>query len=265
MASSRLPGKPLALIEGQPMIRWVWEAVRAVPAIGEACVATDSDEVRQAVEAFGGRAVMTRSDHKSGTDRVAEVARHLGADVVLNVQGDEPLMRPDVLAALVHGFTRERPPGTAGCPMGTLVAPVADPAETMDPGRAKVVCRRDGRALYFSRSPIPYDRDRRGGVKVYKHIGVYAFRRDFLLEFASLPASELELAEQLEQLRALENGHDIMTVPVCYDGFGVDTPEDLERARRELAVRRPEPRARPEDAAAPPAPCRASRPERPGP
>lgn len=231
LAATRLPNKPLADIGGRPMIQWVWEAARQAKCVSEVIVATDSPQIASVVNGFGGRAVMTRADHRSGTDRVAEVARGLDVDVLVNVQGDEPLLPPSALESLVARF------GPSPCAMGTLVHEEFDPAELANPARVKVVCRADGRALYFSRSMIPFDRDRRGTGRFFKHLGIYAYRRDFLLELANLPPSPLEELEQLEQLRVLENGHDILVVPVAYDGFGVDTPEDLEAMRRVVAVR----------------------------
>ena len=230
LASTRLPRKPLADICGRPMIRWVWDAARRAKGVTDVIVATDNEEIAQVVGAFGGRAVMTRGDHRSGTDRVAEVARELSVDIVVNVQGDEPLLPPSALEALVARFA------PSACAMGTLVHEESDPAELANPARVKVVCRADGRALYFSRSLIPHDRDGRGTGRYFKHLGVYAYRRDFLLELSRLPPSPLEELEQLEQLRVLENGHDILVVPVVYDGFGVDTPADLDAMR--AAVKR---------------------------
>lgn len=232
LASTRLPRKPLADIGGKPMIQWTWEAAKRARGIDQVIVATDEPEILEAVRAFGGVAQMTRSDHRTGTDRIAEVARELDVDVVVNVQGDEPLLPPSALEALVAGF------GPSACPMGTLAHEENDPAELANPARVKIACRKDGRALYFSRSVIPFDRDRRGTGRYLKHLGVYAYRRDFLLQLASMPASPLEELEQLEQLRVLENGHDILVVPVVYDGFGVDTPEDLAAMRE--AVKRQE-------------------------
>lgn len=231
LASTRLPRKPLADIAGRPMIEWVWDAARRARCVSEVVIATDSAEIAQVVKGFGGHAVMTRPEHRSGTDRVAEVARELDVDVLVNVQGDEPLLPPSALEALVARF------GPSSCAMGTLVHEESDPAELANPARVKVVCRADGRALYFSRSVIPFDRDRRGTGRFFKHLGVYAYRRDFLLQLATLPPSPLEEIEQLEQLRVLENGHDILVVPVAYDGFGVDTPEDLEAMRRAVSLR----------------------------
>jgi 3-deoxy-manno-octulosonate cytidylyltransferase (CMP-KDO synthetase) len=231
LGSTRLPRKALADILGKPMVQWTYEAVRAARSVGEVIVATDSPEIAAAIEACGGRAAMTSPDHKSGTDRVAEVARDLDADVIVNVQGDEPLISHAALDALVTRFS------ASSCAMGTLVHAESDPAELANPARVKVVCRADGRALYFSRSIVPFDRDNRGTAKYWKHLGVYAYRRAFLLELAKMPVSPLEEIEQLEQLRVLENGHDILTVPVAYDGFGVDTPDDLEAMRRAIKQR----------------------------
>ena len=228
MASTRLPGKPLADIGGRPMIQWVWDSARKARGVGDVVVATDSPEIVDAVKGFGGRAALTGAEHPSGTDRVAEVARGLDADVVINVQGDEPLLPPSALEALVAKF------GPSACAMGTLVHAEANPEELANPARVKVVCRADGRALYFSRSIIPFDRDRKGGARYFKHLGVYAYRRDFLLSLAQLPPSYLEQVEQLEQLRVLEHGHDILVVPVAYDGFGVDTPADLDAMRKRV-------------------------------
>ncbi|MBI4863784.1 MAG: 3-deoxy-manno-octulosonate cytidylyltransferase [Candidatus Riflebacteria bacterium] len=226
MASTRLPGKPLADIAGKPMIQWAWECASGARGVDDVVVATDSPRIVEAVERFGGRAMLTRADHASGTDRVAEVATRIDARIVINLQGDEPLLPMAALETLVSRFGEDR------CPMGTMVTPLTDPAELANPARVKVVCRRDGRALYFSRLPIPCDRDGSGGYRYMKHLGVYIFRREFLLEFARIPPSPLEETERLEQLRALENGHEILVVPVEYDGQGVDTPDDLEAVRR---------------------------------
>lgn len=232
LASTRLPRKPLADICGKPMIQWTWEAARRARGVTEVIVATDEAEIADVVKGFGGVAKMTRSDHRTGTDRIAEVARELDVDIVINVQGDEPLLPASALEALVERF------GPSACPMGTLAHVETDPKELANPARVKIACRRDGRALYFSRSIIPFDRDARGTFSYLKHLGVYAYRRQFLLELASLQPSPLEESEQLEQLRVLENGHDILVVPVAYDGFGVDTPEDLAAMRE--AVKRQE-------------------------
>lgn len=227
LESTRLPRKILRDLLGKPMIQWVWEAARASRYAHDVVVATDSPEIDAAVAAFGGRVIRT-GEHPSGTDRIAEAARYLESDVVVNVQGDQPLLDPRALDKLVEGFLG----GT--CAMGTLVTPMHDPEEYRNPERVKVVGRRDGRALYFSRAAIPFTREGIGGTAVYKHIGVYIYRRQFLLEFTRLERTGLEVAESLEQLRALEHGHDIALTVVDAEGFGVETVDDLELAKRKL-------------------------------
>jgi 3-deoxy-manno-octulosonate cytidylyltransferase (CMP-KDO synthetase) len=229
MASTRLPGKALLDLGGKPMIHWVWEAARRARGISRVLVATDSPEIAAAVTGFGGEAVMTHASHESGTDRVAEAARRVDAGIIVNLQGDEPFLPPRILEALVDGFK------ASSCQMGTLITPITDPSDITNPARAKVVCRKDGRILYFSRLPIPCVREAGDSYPYYKHVGIYIFRREFLFQFAALPPSPLERAERLEQLRALENGHDIIGVPVEYQGFGVDTAEDARVARAEIA------------------------------
>jgi 3-deoxy-manno-octulosonate cytidylyltransferase (CMP-KDO synthetase) len=229
LGSTRLPGKALLDLGGKPMIQWVWEAAKKARGVSTVLVATDAAEIADVVRGFGGQAVMTSATHESGTDRVAEAARTLDAGIIVNLQGDEPFLPPAILETLVRGFT------ASSCQMGTLITPITDPADITNPARAKVVCRKDGRILYFSRLPIPCVREAGDSYPYYKHVGIYIFRREFLFQFAALPPSPLEKAERLEQLRALENGHDIIGVPVNYQGFGVDTPEDARVARAELA------------------------------
>jgi 3-deoxy-manno-octulosonate cytidylyltransferase (CMP-KDO synthetase) len=188
-------------------------------------IATEAEELARVARGFGAQVEMTRHDHSSGTDRVAEAALRCPARLVINLQGDEPLLPPQALEALVEGINRAR------TPMATLVAPITDPADLTNPARVKVARRADGRALYFSRLPIPCDRDGTGRVNHLRHVGVYAFTSEFLTTFAGLEPSPLESAERLEQLRALEAGYDIHLVEVAYDGFGVDTIDDLERVR----------------------------------
>jgi 3-deoxy-manno-octulosonate cytidylyltransferase (CMP-KDO synthetase) len=218
------------------MVHWVWEAARRARGVDRVLVATDSEEIFGAVARFGGEPVMTRGDHASGTDRVAEVARSVDCRVVVNLQGDEPLLPPGAIEVLVERFVAQLE-GTSSsrCPMGTLVSPLTDPSDLSNPARVKVVRRTDGRALYFSRLPIPFDRDRKGTCPTLRHVGIYVYERDFLLRFAATNPSPLELSERLEQLRALENGFEILTVDVEYDGIGVDTQEDLEIVRRRIA------------------------------
>jgi len=225
--STRLPGKPLALIGGKPMIQHVYERTRGVALVDRVLVATDDARIADVVRGFGGDVVMTRSDHPSGTDRIAEVASDLDADVIVNVQGDLPFLEPAMVDATVE-LMRADP----ALPMATLKTPIRDRYEMTNPNVVKVVADRDGYALYFSRSPLPYWRDAAGASDVgYKHIGLYAYRRDFLLTFAGLAPTPLERAEKLEQLRALEWGFRIKVAETRAVGVEVDTPHDLERAR----------------------------------
>lgn len=236
-ASTRFPGKPLAMLGGKPMIQRVYEQVAGV--LDEAVVATDDERIYRAVEAFGGRVVMTSTSHRSGTDRCREAYLKLGRefDVVVNVQGDEPFIRREQLEALKRCFEN---PSTQ---IATLVKPFteADGLEALEnPNSPKVVLDSESRALLFSRSVIPYLR----GVEpkewltrhtFYKHIGIYAFRAETLMEVTSLPPSPLELAESLEQLRWLENGYRIGVGVTSFETIGIDTPEDLERAEAFLS------------------------------
>ena len=247
-ASTRLPGKPLADIAGKPMVVRVVEAALMSSAAG-VCVATDDDRVRAAVEAHGFRAVMTRSDHVSGTDRIAEVVDALGwsdDDVVVNVQGDEPLIDPALIDAVAgalkvsRGVTEGNPCGNTA-PMSTAAHPLTAAADFFNPNVVKVVCDAAGRALYFSRAPIPWARDVFAANKdalpanlgALRHIGIYGYRAGFLRQYGKLTPSPLEGIEALEQLRVLWHGFGI-GVALCDHPPqpGVDTPEDLERVRR---------------------------------
>jgi 3-deoxy-manno-octulosonate cytidylyltransferase (CMP-KDO synthetase) len=237
-ASSRFPGKPLAPVAGRPMIQHVFERVRKATRVSRVVVATDDERVAEAVRAFGGEAVLTRSDHRCGTERVAEVAAHLPADLYVNVQGDEPLIDPAAVDAVVEALEA----GLAASPpvsVATLFVPVSQPAEIMDPNIVKVVTDFDGNALYFSRAPIPWVRDdvHRHTARHLKHLGVYAFAREALLEFPTLPPGELEPLEQLEQLRWLENGYAIRAAEFAYDSVSVDLPGDVERVEKILRGR----------------------------
>lgn len=238
--SSRFPGKPLAQMAGKPMIQWVYERSREARGIGEVIVATDDERIRRAVEDFGGWVQMTSSAHETGTDRIAEVAQALSSEVIVNVQGDEPLIRPDMIESALQPF--EEDPSLV---MGTLKAPLTSAEEWASPHVVKVVVDRQDFALYFSRAPIPYDRDggregagcRASAAEGFKHVGLYAYRRDFLLTFAQLSPTPLERREKLEQLRALEHGYRIKVVSTSYEGVGVDKPEDLEKVAGYLDVR----------------------------
>jgi 3-deoxy-manno-octulosonate cytidylyltransferase (CMP-KDO synthetase) len=244
-ASTRLPGKPLSDIHGKPMIRHVYERVARAGGIGRVLVATDDERIAGAVRAFGGEAVMTSADHATGTDRLAEAARGLEADVVVNVQGDEPLIDPLWIEAALEPMRSD-----AGLPMATLSLPIRSLDEMLAPSVVKVVTNARGDALYFSRSPIPLVRqgassDLRAAAAAAvarglarKHVGLYVYRREALLRLAELPHAPLEEAEGLEQLRALSNGVRIRVVPVeGGSALAVDTPEDLARVRALLAGR----------------------------
>jgi 3-deoxy-manno-octulosonate cytidylyltransferase (CMP-KDO synthetase) len=232
--SSRLPGKPLAVIGEHPMIWHVAARATRARRVGAVIVATDDPRVEAAVAGTGAAAVLTRRAHPSGTDRLAEVAAGLEAPIVVNVQGDLPLLDPAMIDRLVDHLA-----GTPALPMVTLASPIVDEAEWRSPHVVKVVFAEDGRALYFSRSPIPYDRDARrapGAPLGWRHIGMYAYRREVLLRLATLRPSPLEQLEQLEQLRALEHGIAIGVVTWTVPGalVEVDTADDLERARAAL-------------------------------
>jgi 3-deoxy-manno-octulosonate cytidylyltransferase (CMP-KDO synthetase) len=232
-ASTRFPGKPLADIDGRPMIEHVYRRAAASRAVSRVIVATDDLRIATTVTGFGGHVRLTRPDQPTGTDRLAEVAAALDCDVVVNVQGDEPLLDPRAITEVVAPFA------DPSISMTTLYRRIDTPAELSDPNVVKVVVDRAGFALYFSRAPIPHQRDPRGGwPPLYRHIGLYAYRRSALMVLASLEPTPLERAESLEQLRALEHGIRIKTVETAYDSIGVDTPQDLEQVRRLLMAPR---------------------------
>jgi len=222
LASTRLPRKPLAAIAGKSMVERVYEGARGSAALSRLLVATDSAEILEHCRARGIDAEMTSADHVSGTDRIREIASRFPADVYANIQGDEPMVTGAHVDALVAPFL-----AGPGVDVSTLALPL-EPAEASNPNTVKVVTRIDGRALYFSRSAIPYDRDR-GGAAYRKHLGFYAYRAEALARFSTLPPSPLEMAERLEQLRFLENGIDIHVVESPSDTWSVDTAEDLAR------------------------------------
>ena len=232
-ASTRFPGKPLAPIAGRPMIQHVFERVRQAQRVSRVVVATEDARIQKAVESFGGEGVITRPDHRTGTDRVAEVAAHIQAKIYVNVQGDEPLIDPATVDSLVEAML-ENPE----MQIATPCAAISQPNDIMDPNIVKAVRDFDGNALYFSRAPIPWIRDTRQTIapRFWKHLGIYAFRRDVLLEFPTLPPGELERVEQLEQLRWLENGFHIGMVETDYDAVSVDVPGDVERVEKLLAA-----------------------------
>lgn len=225
--SERFPGKPLALIAGKPMLEHVYARALACPDVAEVIVATDDERIMGCVQDFGGKAMMTSRDHPSGTDRIAEAIERLGLDkddLIVNVQGDQPLFHPSAISDMIAPL-REDPQ----IPMGTLKYRIRDEREIHDPNHVKVVTDHEGFALFFSRSPIPHFRSPGAKKVFYKHLGFYAYRRDFLSEFGRLSMGELESSEKLEQLRALEHGFKIKVVETPYDSIEVDTPEDIKR------------------------------------
>lgn len=244
-ASSRFPGKPLVTIAGRPMIQHVYEQSCRARLVDTVLVATDDDRIAETVRAFGGQVVMTSPAHPTGTDRIAEVAAGLDCDIVVNVQGDEPCIAPEAIDALVQPLQAD-----ATLQMSTLAQPLRALDQLLTPNVNKVVVDRAGYALYFSRAPIPYDRHawaqaphllaQAGQTPAIppgclKHLGLYAYRRAFLLILAQLPQTPLEQLEQLEQLRVLEHGYRIRVVETMYESIGVDVPEDVVRVERMLA------------------------------
>ncbi len=213
------------------MIQRVYERAKMARRVGRVIVATDDERIVKAVETFGGEARMTRPDHRTGTERVAEVAAHVEGDVFVNVQGDEPLLDPAAVDTAVDALLEDPPAAIA-----TVATPIKIPADIMDPNVVKVILDFDDNALYFSRAPIPWVRDTAGKIQVrhLKHLGLYVFQRDALLEYPTLPQGELERIEQLEQLRWLENGWKIRVAEVAHDAVSVDVPEDVARVEKLL-------------------------------
>lgn len=233
--STRFPGKPLAPLKGKPMVQHVYENSSGSRLATRVVVATDSEEILSAVLAFGGEAVMTAESHASGTDRVWEAASKMDCDIIVNVQGDEPLIRAEMVDSVISLLQ-----GDGRASIGTLVKKTTSPEDMLNPNVVKAVFDPEGFALYFSRSPIPYYRDQWGAVSevggaefiAYKHIGIYSYRREALQRLSNTGPTALEQAERLEQLRALETGLKIKVVETDFDTFGVDTMEDLERVQK---------------------------------
>lgn len=219
--SSRFPGKALAPLAGKPILQHVFERASQARYLASVIIATDDDRIADCARRFGAPVRMTRTDHPSGTDRVAEAASAENAQIIVNIQGDEPLIDPAAIDAAALALV-----DNPAAPMATLCKRIEHPDEITNPNVVKVVMDLAGNAVYFSRNPIPYNRA--GGAVYYKHIGLYVYRRDFLLGYSSLPVGPLEKVECLEQLRALENGYSIRVVETGYESLGVDTPEDLE-------------------------------------
>ena len=228
--SKRLPGKPLLLIHDRPMIQHVYQRASEATTLQQLVVATDDPRIQKAVAQFGGEVLMTSGEYLSGTDRVAEAARQLVLKddaIVVNIQGDEPLLKAEMIDSLVQNLQEN-----GDVPMATLAYPDTDNHDFTDPGVVKVVLDAKGRALYFSRSPIPALRDRSSPPPYYKHLGFYGYRNGFLQEFTKLSPGVLEKLEKLEQLRVLEHGFSISVVITPFDSISVDTPEDLARVRK---------------------------------
>ncbi len=237
-ASTRFPGKALAEIDGRPMIQHVYQRAAQSELVGRVIVATDDTRIADAVSSFGGEVVMTSPSHETGTDRLAEVAAGLDSDIIVNVQGDEPLIDPTMIDLAIQPFLEE-----SDLRMGTVKTRIKCLHDFLSPNVVKVVTDTCGNALYFSRSPLPFFRDKWKDLKddsfccgkllCYKHVGLYVYRRDFLLKFAAMPATFLEISEKLEQLRAIENGVRIRVVESEFESVGVDTPDDLLKAKEQ--------------------------------
>lgn len=242
--STRFPGKPLALLKGKPVIQHVYDNASGSHLTDDVIVATDHEDIYKTVLSFGGKAVMTSGSHLSGTDRIAEVARTLNYDIIVNVQGDEPLIAPSMIDDVIRVLEDGR------ASIGTLAIKIRDLSEIRDSNVVKAIFTKEGFALYFSRAPVPFHRDEwelnNSGFRFlnsepesqqfhcYKHIGIYSYRREVLVRLSETPPSRLELTEKLEQLRALESGFAIKVREVSTETFGVDTPEDLERIEKWL-------------------------------
>jgi 3-deoxy-manno-octulosonate cytidylyltransferase (CMP-KDO synthetase) len=231
-ASSRFPGKPLALIAGKPMIQHTYERALSSPELSAVYVATDDERIADCVHQFGGKALMTSMAHRSGTDRIAEAALKVGlegGDLIVNIQGDQPSFQPSIVTDLVRPLIEDRT-----LPMSTLKCRIAAREEIQNPNHVKVVTDRDGFAIYFSRCPIPYCRDGVPDGVHFKHLGFYCFRMSFLIRFTSLDQGILESLEKLEQLRALEHGYKIKVSETLFDSVEVDVPEDVKAIQKIL-------------------------------
>jgi len=232
--SKRFNGKPLALIAGKPMIQHVFQNAKACPEVDEIYVATDDKRIYECVQGFGGTAIMTNENHQSGTDRIAEAVESINLadqDIVVNIQGDQPIFHPSMLSDLIGALIKN-----PTIPMSTLMHKIIDDQELRDTNKVKVVLDNNGCALYFSRSPIPFYRDETSKKTVhYKHLGLYAYRKEFLLAFTKLSYGLLEHAEKLEQLRVLEHGFKIKVEETIFDSIEVDTPEDIKKVEQNFS------------------------------
>lgn len=232
--SSRFPGKPLADLCGHPMIEWVYRRSETTRNIEKTFVATDDQRIFDVVEKFGGNAIMTTGDYHSGTDRIADAVKDIPCDIIVNLQGDEPMMHPDTIDSAVSSLRND-----SGAHVSTAMIRIREKEDFLSPNVVKVVCSRNGRALYFSRSPVPSltraDKNASfAGFYGFKHLGLYVYRRESLLSFPEMEQTFLERLEKLEQLRFLENGYNINVIETEYDSTGVDTPGDLEKLKEKI-------------------------------
>jgi len=232
LESTRFSRKLLQRIEGKPLLQYVYENAKQAKRVERVIVACDHELLKETVESFGGEAILTSPDHASGTERIAEVAKSLPCQFIVNLQGDEPLMPGEVIDQVVGALQRD-----LSCVMSTACIVKTDPDEFRNPNVVKLTKDRSGLALYFSRSPIPFDRDGKT-THFYKHLGIYGYRREFLLQFPALSASSLEQREKLEQLRVLENGYRIKVVETVHDSIGVDTEADFNLVKKLLSSKR---------------------------
>ncbi|MBP9854243.1 MAG: 3-deoxy-manno-octulosonate cytidylyltransferase [Candidatus Omnitrophica bacterium] len=231
-SSTRLKGKVLAMIDGKPMIQHVYERVRQSQLLNDVLIACDDERVKKAAQEFGAKVVMTDPNHVCGTDRIVEAVKDLNVDIVVNIQGDEPMIDPVIIDDLINAL-KENP----DAPMATVIKKVTDSKDLDNPNIVKVVVDHEQTAIYFSRSKIPFNRAA-GEYVYFKHLGIYAYTKEFLLKYAALPKSKLEMAESLEQLRAVENGFKIKTVLTDIETIGVDTPEDLIKVEKLIQERK---------------------------
>lgn len=229
-SSTRFAGKVLADLGGKPVVQHVWENAKKSKILEDLIIAADDDRIMRTAEDFGAKAIYTSPDQPSGTDRLIEIANPIEVDVVINIQGDEPMVRPEMIDDLARAILEDK-----DVYMATLAKRIEDKSEIRDPNIVKLIKDKNGFALYFSRSVIPYPRHETIPI-YYKHLGLYAYTKDFLFEFANLPKSHLETTEGLEQLRALENGYRIKVVETKFNTIGIDTPEDLNKAKMAMGI-----------------------------
>jgi len=228
--STRFPGKPLAEIQGKPLIYWVYNQAKKIQNVDDVFIATDDERIKETVENFGGKSVMTSERHATGTDRIAEAVEKMDADIIVNIQGDEPLFNSQSVEKAVNVLLNDKDQNIS---MTTLMTKIQNKEQYDDPNTVKVVTDKSGFALYFSRSLIPFPREK-GITNVYKHIGIYGYRKNFLLKYTSMEQTPLEKTESLEQLRIIENGYKIKLIETKRESLSIDTPEDLELLKKQF-------------------------------